>query len=304
MHKNATNTFLQKVLRPYRGQMLLYFVLVIFSVVFTLTTILSITDFLKILFPPDTAAQAAEDPNQLNQLLNKLYGWMIGFGQHKAVLIFALVLCSQYLLKNIFSYFAIVRICNIRNYAIRDIRNHLYTKITNLPLSFFSSSRKGDVISRFSNDITEFDQNVLFSIQQLVIAVITILLYLVLLFYINIKLTLFALLLLPIIGFVISKITRHLRRNSQTLQEKTSYLTSLTEETISGVRIIKSFTAIDFSNERFKRFNQSYTRLRNKVYRRIDLASPVSDFLGNSMVIVILVFGAYLVFNHDAGLTP
>ena len=304
MHKNATNTFLQKVLRPYRGQMLLYIVLVIFSVVFTLTTILSVTDFLKILFPPDTATQTAEDPNQLNQLLNKLYGWMIGFGQHKAVLIFALVLCSQYLLKNIFSYFAIVRICNIRNYAIRDIRNNLYSKITNLPLSFFSSSRKGDVISRFSNDITEFDQNVLLSIQQLVIAVITILLYLVLLFYINIKLTLFALLLLPIIGFVISRITRHLRRNSQTLQEKTSYLTSLTEETISGVRIIKSFTAIDFSNERFQRFNQSYTRLRNKVYRRIDLASPVSDFLGNSMVIVILVFGAYLVFNHDAGLTP
>ena len=125
-----------------------------------------------------------------------------------------------------------------------------------------------------------------------------------LLFYINLKLTIFALLLLPILGFVISRITRHLRRNSQTLQEKTSYLTSLTEETISGVRIIKSFTAIDFSNERFRRFNESYTRLRNKVYRRIDLASPVSDFLGNSMVIVILVFGAYLVFNHDGGLTP
>ena len=304
MRKNATNTFMLKTLRPYRGQLVVYTILVIFSVVFTLTTILSITDFLKILFPPDSGAQPENDPNQLNQLLNQLYGWMIGFGQHKAVLLFALILCSQYLLKNVFTYFAIVRICNIRNYAIRDIRDRLYSKITNLPLSYFSSSRKGDVISRFSNDITEFDQNVLFSIQQITIAIITIVLYLVLLFYINLKLTIFALLLLPIIGFVISRITRHLRRNSQTLQEKTSYLTSLTEETISGVRIIKSFTAIDFSNERFSRFNQSYTRLRNKVYRRIDLASPVSDFLGNSMVIVILVFGAYLVFNHDAGLTP
>ena len=304
MRKNATNTFLLKTLRPYRGQLVVYTILVIFSVVFTLTTILSITDFLKILFPPDSGAQPENDPNQLNQLLNQLYGWMIGFGQHKAVLLFALILCSQYLLKNVFTYFAIVRICNIRNYAIRDIRDRLYSKITNLPLSYFSSSRKGDVISRFSNDITEFDQNVLFSIQQITIAIITIVLYLVLLFYINLKLTIFALLLLPIIGFVISRITRHLRRNSQTLQEKTSYLTSLTEETISGVRIIKSFTAIDFSNERFRRFNESYTRLRNKVYRRIDLASPVSDFLGNSMVIVILVFGAYLVFNHDGGLTP
>ena len=284
--------------------MLVYFVLVVFSVVFTLTTILSITDFLKILFPPENGTPTETDPNQLNRLLNTLYSWLIGFGQHKAVLLFALILCSQYLLKNIFSYFAIVRICNIRNYVVRDIRNCLYSKITKLPLAYFSTSRKGDVLSRFSNDISEFDQNVLLSIQQIVIAVVTIILYLVMLFYINIKLTFFALLLLPIIGFVISRITRHLRRSSQTLQEKTSYLTSLTEETISGVRIIKSFTAIDFSNERFRRFNNSYTRLRNKIYRRIDLASPVSDFLGNSMVIVILVFGAYLVFSHDAGLTP
>ena len=304
MATNATNAFLQNKLRPYRGQMLVYFVLVVFSVVFTLTTILSITDFLKILFPPENGAPTETDPNQLNRLLNTLYSWLIGFGQHKAVLLFALILCSQYLLKNIFSYFAIVRICNIRNYVVRDIRNCLYSKITKLPLAYFSTSRKGDVLSRFSNDISEFDQNVLLSIQQIVIAVVTIILYLVMLFYINIKLTFFALLLLPIIGFVISRITRHLRRSSQTLQEKTSYLTSLTEETISGVRIIKSFTAIDFSNERFRRFNNSYTRLRNKIYRRIDLASPVSDFLGNSMVIVILVFGAYLVFSHDAGLTP
>ncbi|MBR0073036.1 MAG: ABC transporter ATP-binding protein [Bacteroidales bacterium] len=304
MATNATNAFLQNKLRPYRGQMLVYFVLVVFSVVFTLTTILSITDFLKILFPPENGTPTETDPNQLNRLLNTLYSWLIGFGQHKAVLLFALILCSQYLLKNIFSYFAIVRICNIRNYVVRDIRNCLYSKITKLPLAYFSTSRKGDVLSRFSNDISEFDQNVLLSIQQIVIAVVTIILYLVMLFYINIKLTFFALLLLPIIGFVISRITRHLRRSSQTLQEKTSYLTSLTEETISGVRIIKSFTAIDFSNERFRRFNNSYTRLRNKIYRRIDLASPVSDFLGNSMVIVILVFGAYLVFSHDAGLTP
>ena len=303
MAGNASKQFLKNRLLPYRGQLALYTLLIIFSVVFTLTTILSITDFLKILFPPDDAA-AQTDPNQLNQLLNQLYSWMIGFGQRQAVLIFAMILCSQYLLKNIFTYFATVRICNTRNYVIRDIRNLLYEKITNLPLSYFSTSRKGDILARFSNDITEFDQNIMLSIQQLIIAVITILLYLAMLFYINIKLTLFALLLLPVIGLVISRITRHLRRNSQTLQEKNSYLTSLTEETIGGLRIIKSFTAIDFSNERFRRFNHSYTRLRNKVYRRIDLASPVSDFLGNSLVIVILVFGAYLVFNHDAGLTP
>lgn len=306
-NSSAAKDFTKHFLKPYRGQLVLYVILVTFSVLFTLTTILSITDFLKILFPPEggqVAAENAQEVNQLNYWLNKLYFWMIGFGQSKAVLLFSLILCSQYLLKNLFSYPSAIKIGNIRNRVVRDIRNTMYSKMTQLPMSYFTASRKGDILSRFSNDIVEYDENILLSIQQLIIAIVTIVMYLVMLLYINVKLTFFALLLLPIIAFVISRITRHLRRKSATLQEKTSFLTSLTEETISGLRIIKSFTAIEFSNERFQRFNESYTRLRNKVYRRIDLASPVSDFLGNSMVIVILIFGSFLVFNHDAGLTP
>ena len=304
---SATKGFTKRFLRPYGGHLALYAMLTVFSVFFTLTTILSITDFLKILFPPEgtqAVADASADIHTLNYWLNKLYFWLIGFGQSKAVMLFSLLLCSQYLLKNLFSYPSIVLIGRVRSYVVRDIRNALYAKIARLPLSYFSASRKGDILSRFSNDVVEYDENILLSIQQLVIAVVTILMYLLMLLYINVKLTFFALLLLPVIAFVVSRLTRHLRRKSTELQQQTSYLTSLTEETISGLRIIKSFTAIDFSNERFQRFNQSYTRLRNKIYRRIDLASPVSDFMGNTMVIVILIFGSYLVFNHDAGLTP
>ena len=304
---SATKGFTKRFLKPYGGHLALYAMLTVFSVFFTLTTILSITDFLKILFPPEgtqAVADASADIHTLNYWLNKLYFWLIGFGQSKAVMLFSLLLCSQYLLKNLFSYPSIVLIGRVRSYVVRDIRNALYAKIARLPLSYFSASRKGDILSRFSNDVVEYDENILLSIQQLVIAVVTILMYLLMLLYINVKLTFFALLLLPVIAFVVSRLTRHLRRKSTELQQQTSYLTSLTEETISGLRIIKSFTAIDFSNERFQRFNQSYTRLRNKIYRRIDLASPVSDFMGNTMVIVILIFGSYLVFNHDSGLTP
>ncbi len=304
---SATKGFTKRFLKPYGGHLALYAMLTVFSVFFTLTTILSITDFLKILFPPEgtqAVADAYANIHTLNYWLNKLYFWLIGFGQSKAVMLFSLLLCSQYLLKNLFSYPSIVLIGRVRSYVVRDIRNALYAKIARLPLSYFSASRKGDILSRFSNDVVEYDENILLSIQQLVIAVVTILMYLLMLLYINVKLTFFALLLLPVIAFVVSRLTRHLRRKSTELQQQTSYLTSLTEETISGLRIIKSFTAIDFSNERFQRFNQSYTRLRNKIYRRIDLASPVSDFMGNTMVIVILIFGSYLVFNHDSGLTP
>jgi ABC-type multidrug transport system fused ATPase/permease subunit len=129
-------------------------------------------------------------------------------------------------------------------------------------------------------------------------------LYFAMLLYINYKLTIFVLCLFPIIALVVSRITRHLRRNSVALQQKTSHLTSLIEETLSGLRIIKAFTAIEFTNSRFRSYNESYTRLRNKVYRRIDLASPVSDFMANCIVMAILLFGAFLVFNNDSGLSP
>ncbi|MBR5783929.1 MAG: ABC transporter ATP-binding protein, partial [Bacteroidales bacterium] len=162
----------------------------------------------------------------------------------------------------------------------------------------------GDTISRFSNDIVEYEENIIKGIRQLVIALINVVLYFAMLLYINYKLTIFVLCLFPIIALVVSRITRHLRRNSVALQQKTSHLTSLIEETLSGLRIIKAFTAIEFTNSRFRSYNESYTRLRNKVYRRIDLASPVSDFMANCIVMTILLFGAFLVFNNDSGLSP
>ena len=142
-------------------------------------------------------------------------------------------------------------------------------------MGYFGHTRNGDVLSRFSNDVIEYEENILKAIRQLIIAVINVVLYFAMLLYINFKLTIFVLCLFPIMALVISSITRHLRRNSTTLQQKTSYLMSLIEETISGLRIIKAYTAIEFSNNRFRGYNESYTRLRNKVYRRIDLASPV-----------------------------
>lgn len=300
----SVKAFTREVFRPYRGQMVIYAFLVTFSVIFTLTTILSVADFLKILFQsPDSAAETIDNQYQLNYWLNRFYTWLMSFGQKNALWLFSLILCSQYFLKNIFNYLSNLKISVLRFRIIGDLRARMYRKMLQLPLSYFGTSRKGDILSRFSNDMAEYDENILHSIQQLSIAVITIVLYLAVLFYINVKLTFFVLCLLPVIALVISRITRHLRRKSKTLQEKTSFLMSLTEETISGLRIIKSYTAIDFSNERFRRYNKSYTRLRNSVQRRIDLASPVSDFLGNSLVIVILIFGAYLVFNHDSGLS-
>ena len=292
-------------LKPYSGRFLFFVVFEILSIMFTMATVLSLADFLKIIFETEaTAIETSADNYQLNYLLQQFYLWLISFGKSKAIVMFSVILFSLYALKNVFSYCGEVQISIIRSKVVRNIRNTLFNKTMRLSMDYFGHTRKGDILSRFSNDIVEYEENIIKAIRQLIIAVINVFLYFIMLLYINAKLTIFVLCLFPVIALVISRITRHLRRNSATLQQKTSFLMSLIEETLSGLRIVKAYTAIEFSNDRFRTYNRSYTRLRNKVYRRVDLASPVSDFMANCIVMGILLFGAYLVFNNDSGLSP
>lgn len=277
---------------------------VVLSVVFTMATALSVADFLKILFgsDPDGAAPVSHG-NLISQWLEGLYVWLISFGQSKAIMLFAVLVFMVYGLKNVFTYLSAVQISVIRVRLTRDVRNSLFRKCMRLPMAYYGSHRKGDILARFSNDITEYEENILNSIQQLLQSAIAMLLYMAMLFYINVKLTLFVLCMLPIVAVVISGLSRKLKRKSKTIQEQNAYLTSLTEETISGLKVIKGFTAIEFSDKRFRDFNREYTRQRIWMFRRIYSASPISDFLGNAIVIGILLFGATLVMNGDHGLT-
>ena len=291
--------------KPHSGRMLFFLVFEIFAVMFTMATVLSLADFLKILFEPEGASMETNSGTyNLTYWLQQFYLWLISYGKTKSIVMFSSILFVLYACKNIFSYCGEVQISIVRSRIVQNIRNLLFAKTMRLSMSYFGRTRNGDVLSRFSNDVIEYEENILKATRQLIIAVINVVLYFAMLLYINFKLTIFVLCLFPIMALVISSITRHLRRNSTTLQQKTSYLMSLIEETISGLRIIKAYTAIEFSNNRFRGYNESYTRLRNKVYRRIDLASPVSDFIGNCIVMGILLFGAYLVFNNDSGLSP
>lgn len=305
---NPTMSFTTRYIKPYYVRVIGYGLFVIFSVVFTMVTALSVADFLKILFEPAGSSadtlKIASSGNLISQALNELYVWLIGFGTSKALFYFSFLVFVLYGLKNVFTYLAAVEISVIRTRVVRDIRNSLFTHAMHLPLSYYGSHRKGDILSRFSNDIVEYDENILGSIQLLFASLIAIVLYLAMLFYINLKLTLMVLCMLPIVVFVVSGISRKLRRKSKTLQEKNSVLMSLIEETMAGLKVIKAYTAIDFSNNRFQSYNAEYTRLRTRMYWRMYLASPVSDFMGNTIVIAILLFGSWLVFNHDSGLTP
>lgn len=289
-------------LKPYSGQSALYGLFVILSVVFTMATALSVADFLKILFGTGEDVPTVSG-NLVAMALDRLYAWLISFGQLNALLLFSGIIFVLYSLKNVFSYLSAIEISIIRIGIVRNLRNRMFHKAMRLPMSYYDHHRKGDVMARFTSDMVEYEEGILGSIQMLLTSVISMTLYLFMLFYINVKLTLFVLCMLPLVALVISGISHRLKRSSKIVQEMNSYLVSLTDETIGGLKVIKSYTAIDFSNRRFRASNREYTRRRTLMLRRIDAASPVSDFLGNTIVIGILLFGAWLVFSGDQGLT-
>lgn len=293
-----------RYMKPYSARVVLYGFLVVLSVLFTMATALSVADFLKILFGEGEGGGAAvPSVNLVAQWLESLYAWLIGFGRLNALLLFSVIIFVLYSMKNVFGYFSALEISIIRVGVVRDLRNALFHKAMRLPIGYYGKQRKGDVLARFGSDMVEYEENTLASIQMLATSVISMVLYLAMLFYLNLKLTLFVLCMLPLVAFVISGLSRRLKKKSAAVQEMNSRLISLTDETIGGLKVVKAYTAIDFSNRRFRHYNRHYTRRRTAMFRRIYAASPVSDFLGNVIVIGILLFGSWLVMNGDHGLT-
>lgn len=299
---NVKSHFTIQHLKPYTVRWIVYVLLVVLTVVFTMATALSVADFLKILFGTDTMPSVSSG-NLISQWLEGVYGWLMSFGQQMALVLFSILLLIVYGLKNVFGYLSTVQIAVIRTKVIRDIRNSIFAKAMRLPMAYYTNHRKGDVLSRMSGDMSEYEENILNSIQILLSSVISMVLYIAMLMYINVKLTLFVLCMLPLVGIVVAGLSHRLKRRSKSVQEKNSYLISLNEETLSGLKEIKGYTAIEFCNQRFADFNRNYTKQRIWMYRRIGAASPVSDFLSNTIVIGILLFGSMLVLHGDNGLS-
>ena len=285
----------KQYLKPYIGNIVLYFVLMCMATAFSIASILSISNFLQILF--GTELQQTANPSELENILNSIYSYFIAFGKEKALWIFAGLIFGIYFLKDLFTYFANYFIVSTRAKIVRNMRNDLIKCYTSQSIAFVNRYKKGDLLSRLSTDLVEYDQNVLQGMQSLVSVVINVVLYFAVLLYMNFSLTLTSLIVVPLIGAVVSFISRKLRKSSKQMQSESAELISRLEETISGLRIIKSHTAIDFVCKGFAKFNESYTRLRTKIYRRVDLASPQSEFFGNCMVIGILLLGTTYIIS-------
>ena len=234
--------------------------------------------------------------NNMNYYIN----WLTGdIGPATTLLVLGLFLATMTFLKTAAYFFSSATVIPIRTGIVRDIRNQLYQKITSLPLGFFSEERKGDIIARMSGDVQEIESSIMSSLDMLFKNPVLIIAYFATLLVISWQLTLFTILFVPIMGWIMGKVGRKLKRKSKEAQSLWSDTMSQVEETLGGLRIIKAFCAEEKMNKRFDKINSDYRNQILRVNTRQQMAHPMSEFLGTVMIIIVLWFGGILVLNQQ-----
>jgi len=217
-------------------------------------------------------------------------------GSFYVLMIMIIYIIIIFMLKNLFNYWAMYFSTFIRNGILMDMRISIYKKITSLPLGYYSKTTKGDVISKTIADVNEISNSYLSILEMAVREPLTIVFTLATMLFLSLKLTFFVLFFIPISGFIISKIGKSLKKNSRIVQEQQGKMLSILEETLTGLRVIKSFTAEKKFRSTFKETNLNFYKYSNIVLNRQNLASPMSEFLGILVIGILLVYGGYLVF--------
>ena len=217
-----------------------------------------------------------------------------------ALIILGIFLVVATFLKVFTMYMAFFTMIPIRTGVVRDIRNQINKKITELPLGFFSKERKGDIIARVSGDVNEIETSIMSSLDMLFKNPILIIIYLIGMIAISWRLTVFVFILLPVAGYIMGQVGKKLKRKSFEGQQQWGYLMSQIEETLGGLRIIKAFNAEDKIQQRFEKSNNDFRRLTNRVYRRQQMAHPMSEFLGTATIAIVLWYGGSLILSNNS----
>ena len=225
------------------------------------------------------------------------------FGQANTLVFVGILAIISTAFKTGFAYLASYELIYIRNGVVRDIRRKIYLKIFSLPLPFFSEERLGAIISRMTGDVQEVEASVMSSLDMLFQSPILIIVYLTTMLIMSWQLTLFVFVLLPLMGLLIGKVGKNLKRRSWEGQTKMGEILALMEETLSGLRIIKAFNAEKKMDGKFSGENEAYRRIQNRLMRRRSLAHPMSEFLGTFVIVIVLWFGGKLVLNHQSNLS-
>ena len=297
-----------KYIKPYQGYAILSVSSNLIQVVLHLLSILAFLPLLSLLFgdaePVTVEPEFDLSSDYVEAFFNyKMTPYIESSGQEGALMFVCIVVSALFFFKNLFRYFAKFFIANIRSGVVRDIRRDVYDKILVLPLAYYSEEKKGDIISRITGDVQEIEWSIMNSLEMLFRDPISIIASLVFMVGINAELTVFAFILLPISGFIIGRIGKSLKRTSSKLQVRMGELLSNVEETLTGLRIIKAFNAEGHANEKFKGINEIYRNTMLSMFRKRDLASPMSEFLGATVMMLLVWYGGNMVFDASGDFT-
>jgi len=296
-------------LRDVKGQILLYFTCVLLSIAFSVFSLGMLAPFFDLIFKQDASKISAHESNpvfnELNQLMTRQMNSDGVFSGTLGVLgLLCIIIIIAIFFKNFFLYLSNFILNPIKNKVVNRLRVELYNKILHLPIGFFTEKRKGDLISRITHDVNEVEMSVVSALEGWVKDPLTILINFAVLFYISPQLTFFILLSLPVIAFVIGRITRRLKRQSGEAAQKLGESVSVLDETLTGLRVIKAFNLESLLKRRFFSVNSELLITKNKMGYRRDLASPLSEFMGVVVFAAILYFGGRLILRRDIALEP
>lgn len=292
------------IVKGYRSRQWSYVIFNALASVFSIFSIAAIVPFLAVVFDNNgaeilTPITFSWDPDQLKLFFDyKVKSFIQEKGSQTSLYYFSFAIIILFLLKNVFNYLSFYTIAYTRSGVVRDLRQKVYRKLVDLPVSFYSNERKGDIISRLTNDVKEVEWGVVGAIEMLFKHPFYILIYLSSLVVISWRLTLFSVLILPVSGYIISRIAKRLKSTAQKGQKKLGEVINVIEETLGGLKVIKAFNAENQIKGFFDGKNQQHFKLMLKLHRKELAASPVSEFLGSVVIAALLMFGGAMVLNQ------
>jgi ATP-binding cassette, subfamily B, bacterial MsbA len=295
-----------KYLKGYKTNIALYFLFIILSIVFSVVSLATLPTFLKLLFglehPDNIRPVFSWTSTGIYEYIKYLLSDIINKHSKVTALVYiCITIIISVFLKNIFLYFSYYVLAPMRNGVMTRLRADLYNKILVLPIGYFTEQKKGDLMSRMSNDTNEVEWSVMSTLEVIIKEPLNIIFYLTLMVVISPKLSLLLLIFLPLMAFIIGRVSRSLKKQSTTAQEKNGLALSILDETLGGIRVIKAFTAEKLLQSKFLTINTELNNIRNRMNFRRDLASPMSEFLGVFVLCGVLLIGGNLVLNNPQG---
>ncbi|MGM9870207.1 MAG: ABC transporter ATP-binding protein [Muribaculaceae bacterium] len=300
---------LRRFVPPYKKYLALNIIFNILAAFLTLFSFALIIPILEMLFKIKEAAYTfmpIGSASFKDVVINNFYYYtqlsIEQWGQSSTLALLAVLLVIMTALKTGATYLSSYFIIPLRSGIVRDIRNYVFDKITTLPIGFFTTERKGDVMARMSGDVAEIENSIMASLDMLFKNPVMIIVCLGMMIAVSWQLTVFVLILLPLAGLVMGRVGKRLKRKSLEGQNQWGVLMANIEETLGGLRIIKAFNAEGKVKERFHRENQTFYGISNSVARRQSLAHPMSEFLGTTAIAIVLWFGGSLILNGTSGM--